>query len=110
MTTTRNLAPYPSRAEDVTADNLSKHWTVCAQRDFLATQEAADLDRNLMAKFVYEWSVVFLLREVQERAGTTTADRLARDLWEALNDGSHLGECLWEWLTEYGIDPATVNR
>lgn len=103
-----NPAPYPTRVEDVTAENLARHWAVCAQRNFLATQAAADLDRNLMARFVYEWSVVFLLREVQERAGSHVADTLARALWENLADGSGLGEWLWEWLTEYGIDPESV--
>lgn len=104
------IAPYPTRAEDVTADKLAQHIAVAAQRRFRTTMDAADLDRTVMTLFVQEWGVVFLLREIQERAGTHVADALARDLWEAWDDGSHLGECIWEWLTEYGIDPEAVAR
>ena len=103
-----NPAPYPTRAEDVTADNLARHIAVAAQRRFRATMDAAELDRTAMTLFVQEWGAVFLLREIQERSGTAVADVVARSLWEAWNDGSHLGECLWEWLTEYGIDPEAV--
>src|SRR5690349_9292303 len=108
--TTTNPAPYPTRSEDVTADGLAKHLAVAAQRDFRATQDAAEIDKNQMARFVYEWGIVYLLREAQERAGVRVADDLARGLWENWNDGSGLGEWLWEWLTEYGIDPEAVSK
>lgn len=105
MTTTN---PTPIVTDDVTADVLAKHWAVCAQRDFLAIQESG-MDRNLMARLVYEWASVFLLRVSQERAGTPFADALARDLWETLNDGFGLDQWMRKWLTEYGIDPAAVT-
>lgn len=106
--TTRPLAPYPSSVEDVTADKFARHLAVAAQHSFRTTINAAGLDRTAMALFVQEWSVVYLLRELQERAGVMIADAVARDLWEAWEDGSGLGEWLWEWLTEYGIDPEAV--
>jgi hypothetical protein len=105
-----NLAPYPTSVEDVTAEKLARHMTVQAQRNFRATMDAAELDRNAMARLVFEWGVTFLLRELQERAGATVADAVAQDLWEAWEDGSSLGEFLWEWLTEYGIDPEAIAR
>lgn len=105
-----NPAPYPTSAEDVTADKLARHLAVQAQRSYLKTMGAAEPNRDAMARFVYEWGLVFLLREVQERAGSHVADTVARGLWEAWEDGSGLGEFLWEWLTEYGIDPVAVAR
>lgn len=108
--TDKNPAPYPTTSADATADNLAAHLAVAAQRLYRKNMDAADLDRTAMSLFVQEWGVVFLLREVQERAGTKVADDLARELCEAWNDGSHLGESLWEWLTEYGIDPEAVVR
>lgn len=107
---TKNLAPYPTSAEDVTAERLAAHLAVSAQRRYLATINAAEFDRTTMNLFVKEWGVIYLLREAEERAGMAFADRLARDLWEAWNDGSGLGEFLYEWLTEYGIDPEQVAR
>jgi hypothetical protein len=105
---TANLAPYPIDAEDVTADGLAKHLAVSAQRRFRANMDAPDLDRTALNLFVKEWAVIYLLREMEERAGVKVADDVARALWESWNDGSHLGEMLWEWLTEYGINPEEV--
>ncbi len=103
--TTKNPAPYPTREEGVTADRLAASLAVSAQRRYLATIDAAELDHTALNLFTKEWAVIFLLREVQERAGISVADGLARDLWEAWSDGSGLGEFLHEWLTEYGINP-----
>jgi|ERR1051325_1327179 hypothetical protein len=108
--TSKNLAPYPTSAEDVTADKLAAHLAVCAQRRFRQNMDAAELDRTALNLFTKEWAVVFLLREIQERAGVRIADDLARALWESWEDGSGLGEFLWEWLTEYGINPESVAK
>ncbi|GGN39691.1 hypothetical protein FHR83_006663 [Actinoplanes campanulatus] len=110
VTPTSNAAPYPTCADDVTADRLAAALAVSAQRRYVATIDVPELDYTAMNLFVKEWGVIYLLREAQERAGVDFADRLARDLWEAWADGSGLGEFLWEWLTEYGIDPKTVAR
>lgn len=108
--TDKNPAPYPTRVEDVTADKLARHLAVEAQRTFRTTMDTADVNRDAMARLVYGWGVVFLLREIQERGDVIVADAVAQDLWEAWQDGSHLGECIWEWLTEYGIGPDAVTR
>lgn len=105
-----NPAPYPTSAEAVTADKLAASLAVSAQRRLRATMDAAGLDKTAMNLLVKEWGVIYLLRELEERAGMKVADDVARELWESWNDGSHLGEMLWEWLTEYGIDPEAVAR
>jgi hypothetical protein len=107
--TTMNLALYPASADEVTADRLAASLAVSAQRRYLATIDAPELDRTAMNLFVKEWGVIYLLRETQERMGVDAADRLARDLWQAW-EGGELGEYLHEWLTEYGIDPKTVAQ
>lgn len=108
--TTSNPAPYPTSAETVTAEGLARHMAVQAQRSNMKIMAAADMNRDAMARFVYEWSTTFLLREALAHLGPVTADEIARELWEALEDGSSLGEFLWEWLTEYGINPEQVTR
>ncbi|GIM88857.1 hypothetical protein [Paractinoplanes toevensis] len=104
-----NLAPYPTSADDVTADKLARHLAVATQHLHIKTIDAPDVSRDAMGRFVHQWGVLFLLREIQERAGVHQADALARALWESWQDGSHLGEMLWEWLTEYGIDPEAIR-
>lgn len=107
--TTRSLPGYPKSAEEVTADNLAACLAVAAQRTHLKVMDSAAMDHTALTLFVREWGVVFLLREVQERAGVHVADGIARALWENWNDGSGLGEWLWEWLTEYGVDPNAIG-
>ncbi len=106
--TGKNPAPYPQFSDDVTADSLARHLAVSAQHNQKAL-DADVLDKNAMKAFVYQWGLVFLLREIQERAGVAVADRLARNLWINWEDGSGLGEWLWEWLTEWGIDPKSIS-
>lgn len=108
MTIVNKIAPYPATVEDVTADGLARHIAVEAQRSYIKTMESAELDRNAMALFIQEWTVVRLLRALQEHAGTDVANEVARDIWDAWESGDSLGEFLWEWLTEYGIDPSVV--
>ena len=103
-----NPAPYPTSSAEVTAENLARHLTVQAQRTNLKVQNAADLDRNMMVRFIYEFGCAFLLREARACLGPVDADEIARQLWEIWNDGS-LGEFLHEWLTECGIDPEQVK-
>jgi hypothetical protein len=111
------LAPYPKREEEVTAEGLARHLAAQCQWLLLRMDEAlhevsrtTDRDRRddkhavwsfTMQSFVAKWAVVYLLRELP----STEGDRLAREIWCAWNDGAHLGETVWEWLTEWGIDP-----
>lgn len=107
--TSSNPAPYPRSAETVTAEGLARHLAYQAQRTNMQIMTASGIDRDAMARFVYEWGVTFLLREALAHLGPVTTDGIARELWEAWDDGSSLGEFLWEWLTEYGIDPESVT-
>jgi hypothetical protein len=115
------LAPYPRREEDVTADGLARHlttqcqWLLGRMDDGLhEVSRTTDRDRRAdkhvvwsftAQSFVAMWAVVHLLRELSPAEG----DRLARSIWRAWNDGAHLEETVWEWLTEWGIDPARLR-
>lgn len=105
-----NPAPYPRSAETVTAEGLIRHLAVQAYRTNARIMSAAGIDRNEMARFVYEFGCTFLLREALAHLGPVDADRIARELWEMWDDGSGLGEFLHEWLTGSGIDPEQVTQ
>lgn len=107
---TAYLAPYPTSADEVTAESLVRHLAVQAYRTNARIMTASGIDRNEMARFVYEFGCVFLLREALAHLGPVDADEVARQLWEIWDDGSSLGEFLHEWLTEFGIDPEQVTQ
>lgn len=106
--TSANPAPYPTSSGEVTAENLARHLTVQAQRTNGQIMTASGIDRDAMARFVYEFGCAHLLREALAHLGPVDADEIARALWEAWDDGGTPGELLWEWLTEYGINPEQV--
>jgi hypothetical protein len=115
------FAPYPLREEDVTAEGLACHlaaqcqWLIPRMDEALhQVSRTTDRDRRddkhavwsfTMQSFVAKWAVVYLLRELPSVEG----DRLARAIWCAWSDGAHLGETVWEWLTEWGIDPERLR-
>ncbi len=106
---TSNPAPYPTSSDEVTAENLARHLTVQAYRTNAQIMTASGIDRNKMARFVYEFGCALLLREASAHLGPVDADEIAQQLWDIWDDGSSLGEFLHEWLTEYGIDPEQVK-
>ncbi len=109
------LAPYPQRLDQVTAEAMAKHYAAFAQmHNHMVTALIATSDRDQwtksIANVVAYYGVTYLLRELEERAGTKQADEVARLLWSAWQEGSGVGIDLWEWLTEYDIDPEAVNE
>ncbi|MGW4422609.1 hypothetical protein [Streptosporangium sp. NPDC004631] len=106
-----NLAPYPDRAENVTAEALAKHFATFAQLHFRLNLDDPDRDKAMDSSraFVSYYAVAFLLREI-EAAGVGVADRVAKTLWEAWQHPQTLGPDVWAWLEEYGITPEAVNR
>ena len=123
MNELNKLAPYPTREQDVTADALARVMAVTGQGDnarIFPTMYARDnaegtpefvamdlIHAMTMAGAVQSYTIVHLLRTLQEIA-PDKADEVAKDVWNAWEDGGAIGEWLYEWLTEYGIDPAAV--
>ncbi|MFF4417016.1 hypothetical protein ACFYY8_31230 [Streptosporangium sp. NPDC001559] len=105
------IAPYPERAEDVTAEVMAKHFAAFAQLHFRLGQDDPDRDKAAESSraFVSFYALTLLLREI-EAAGVRVADRVARTLWEAWQHPHTLGPDIWGWLEEYDIDPEAVNK
>jgi hypothetical protein len=106
------LAPYPKREEDVTAEGLAKHLAVQAQVRLgylLWARKAGDPDPVVQSlrtqAYCAEYAVIWLLRFLPEVGSVFVADAVAKEIWRAWRGGDVTGEHLWEWLTEWGIDP-----
>lgn len=108
-----DIAPYPKRMQDVTADGMARHWAAFVQLHYRMSVEHPDRDK---AKESIGWvtayyGVTYLLRELQEHAGVRQANEVARTLWAEWDAGSGLGVDIWNWLVDdYAINPAEINE
>lgn len=107
--TLNDIAPYPQDQDEVTAEKLTRNLAVYAQANFRwMLDDASDgKRREAMMQVVNLYGLVKILRAFTER-DPEGADEVARELWADWDAGDSLGEWLWEWLTEYGIDPEQV--
>ncbi|WP_068922151.1 hypothetical protein [Planobispora rosea] len=108
MSAIENIAPYPERAEDVTAEVMAKYFTVFAQLNWRMGMDHPSRDQaaESSSRFVAFYAIAYLLREQPAREG----DRVAKSLWESWENPHTLGPDVWNWLVEYDIDPETVNK
>ena len=110
------IAPYPRSVEKVTAEAMAKHYTAYVQMHYqramnlLRLPEQQEEYKSSVNQVTQGYGVLYLLRELEERAGTTQADEVARLLWQQWEDGEGLADDLWVWMAEYDIDPAAVNN
>ena len=107
-----DIVPFPTRFEDTTADGLARVYTAYARLLDLVAERHPDAEERDSAHvgFVAAYSLAYVLRELEEAAGITVADRVARTLWADVRDGAGLRPCVVEWLTEeYDIDPAAID-
>lgn len=108
-----SIAPYPTRVEDVTADAMARHFATFVQLHHRMAMDHRDRDQAMksIGMVVAYYGITYLLRELEERAGTAQADEVARELWMAWTAGDGLGLDIWDWLVEeYGINPESVNK
>jgi hypothetical protein len=101
------LAPYPKREEDVTAEGLARYYAVLAERRLGRIGlpgNSVEAETIEVLGYVHEFALAGLLRSFVV-ADEYAADRAARAVWRALDAGEMTGEQLWEWLTGWGIDP-----
>lgn len=123
MTDIDKLAPYPTRADDQTADALARHLTLTAYRlslqlpRLLAEWEAAGLPKYgpLRDAYVHATSaigaeyglILFLRRE----AGKPTDEPIVAEVYQPYEGWfEYVDSDLTEWLSEYGIDVEAVIR
>ncbi|MER6942535.1 hypothetical protein ABT294_00805 [Nonomuraea sp. NPDC000554] len=110
------IAPYPKSEEEATAEAMAKHYAAFVQMHYhramnlLHHKEQPEKYRLSLNQVTQGYGVLYLLRELEERAGTKQADEVARLLWQEWDSGAGIGYDLWAWLKEYGIDPEAVNK
>jgi hypothetical protein len=115
---------WPETEDAATADALILHGariTVAWQeRNAKAMREVYAFDRedpdrkpamrnyiDGVTAMIAEGQLVISLVEVQKRS-REQADELAKHLWGITEDGGALGELMWQYLDERGVDAETV--
>ena len=106
-----NIVPYPKSEEEATAHAMGAHLTALAQMHgrIALTHSTPDGRGRALRDLGDFYALAFFLRRLVEHAGTDIADRVAGELWREWEDGAHIGCDLAEWLTGYGVNPATVT-
>lgn len=109
VTTFEDLAPYPDSDAEGAAEKLARNYSVLAQANYERSLEGAtpEIRREGMTWLLGMYSVVSLLRFLSD-FHKDVADDAARELLEDLASPHCLGPQIYEWLTEYGIDPEQV--
>lgn len=100
------IAPYPRRKEDATATALIRHYAAFGEMHAHLGDSSPIFGpqwRMSIGHVVSSFSIVYLLTEIRRCLGDDHADEIARDLWEAWEDGA-LPPRLWEWTQEEGLD------
>ena len=108
--TLAELLAYPTRTEDVSATSLLRYLLVQARvLEARVADEAAIGSglRRAAGEYAMAFAATHLLRALRAHP---EADAEARLLWESWEDGANMGELLYEWLSEEGIDPEQVQR
>lgn len=113
MSSLDKIAPYPRSENEASAEAMARSYLSYAQLNYRLSIDHPDSDARQRATlaFVSYYSLGFVLRELEERAGSGQADQVARTLWEDLNAPQVLGPAVWEWLIEeYHVDVAAINE
>lgn len=106
-------APYPKTEAQATADAMARHLTRAMQprvrNSFELIGDATASNPDGMRRYldnvhalIAEWGLVYVLREVA-KLDQQVADRLARDVFNAWEDGGSVSELANEWAAAYGI-------
>lgn len=117
MTTLNDLAPWPTRIEDVTANSLAAALAVRAHArqsgldDMLvdSNEGARRLFALTVGTIVSDYAVIEMLAKLAALS-VEAADAAAREIWEDIADGQAVAVGLWQYVAAYGIDPDQVAR
>jgi hypothetical protein len=100
--------PYPTSEAEVTAETLARSLTDQANRltnTVVHSDKYDELHGSQILVINRSWAVVYMLRELLDAGQTELADRLAVVLWGAWEIGDEVGELLYQWAGEYGLNP-----
>ncbi|TYK45195.1 hypothetical protein [Actinomadura decatromicini] len=105
-----DIAPYPRRESEVTAESLARSLMVQAQANRHRMVHGRDADDAVAGgnRLVDVYGLVKLLKVLQTVA-PDAADQVARDLWRDWHDGAAVWEWLDSWLRAAGIAPERVD-
>lgn len=107
-------AEWPKTAEEAEdAGRMIRFFGVVGQRAWLAKWKAIDAKdpaehMRLLEKVLACVAIMGALRDLRA-VSQTAADACALRYWEMCEDGGSVGEFLWEWLNQEGINPDTVT-
>jgi hypothetical protein len=118
------IAPYPRTVEEATAESVALHlvaegYMLNSRRSGLmrkmveaegTPEHAAAMERyaiNLSA-VTADYAAAKALRTIAAE-DAELADTLAKAIWRFWEDGAAVGEELWHWLRQAGIDPDQVE-
>lgn len=115
MTTLNDLAPYPTRLSEVTANSLACALAVRAHarqstiNDLDAEPLTGRLYATTVGTIVSDYAVIEMLAKLAA-VSVDAADEAAREIWEDWEDGQAVAVGLWQYVAAYGIDPEQVAR
>ncbi len=92
------IAPYPERAEQVTAQGLARYLAVRAS---VINHQQLSPDAPFSRSQVDLLTVLFCAAHALyalDECGRGVADQVAREIWNAWEDGGGIGEWLWDHL------------
>lgn len=99
-------------AEQLTPIGHIKEFLTCAQKQWLAIMDGANLPPDQMAPHIglalSYFSTAWYLKALNDIAPDKAAEASAR-LQEILDSGDGVGYSIWDMLTALGVDPATIK-
>lgn len=120
LTYAERVAPYPESDDPEVAVKLARHLACLVQSDIAHTashyymrspvgdKQAARDYVLVIGRMVGNYGTLSLLRTLM-LADLDLATGAASQLIDDVNAGEAVGERVWEWLEEYGIDPEKVG-
>lgn len=112
--TIAELAPWPKRSDDATAETIMRIVGVETQLSWLKKWKALEADRRdeYTGHLHSVLAGVGLMMALQKlrTVNPGAADEFARDYWELCDGGDSVGETLWELAEQAGIDPSLASR
>lgn len=104
------VAPYPATEAEATAENLIRYLVARASSaQFDADGHMYRQDWELHALTCRDILTTYGLIVALKTLPPEVADEIAERIWADWRDGAQVGEWLWQWAIEVGIDPVRLR-
>lgn len=105
----REIAPPLEPSAEAPVWDMSRSLLLSAQRGFSRMLSPdTPTDMTAITAMLVQFAALHMLRHLQQ-ADPVAAERLAREIASAWDDGGGVGEWLWEHAQPLGIDTAEVD-